>query len=151
MLATSARRLESLPYPLPTAQRLSSADSDVIMPLPRLGIKDCLALKLIFHSFPRSPTSGWKLLEGGAAWLAEREVISGPISGLTGTLQKVPGGEKRGSCLLAFSVDSVSDLGSSLLLRTLVVSRSTEVTILVPKSELSADTGSAKRTTAQNS
>lgn len=75
MLATSARRLESLPYPLPTAQRLSSADSDVIMPLPRLGIKDCLALKLIFHSFPHSLTSGWKLLEGGAAWLAEREVI----------------------------------------------------------------------------
>lgn len=61
---------------LATSARLSSADNDIIMslPRPRLGIKDCLAFKLIFHLFPSS-LDDW--LEASGRWqsLAEREVI----------------------------------------------------------------------------
>lgn len=75
MLATSARQLGSLSCPLPTAQRLSFADSDVIMSLPRLGEE-----KAVLHSglfsiyflgawFPwLRAGSFWKLAKLGLAW-----------------------------------------------------------------------------------
>lgn len=156
-----------------TAQRLSSADSDMIMSLSRLGIKDCLAFKLIFYFFPCSPTSHWKILEGGKAWPSRGDKerakrvpthtrpmplflgFSAPLSveaalqgigailGLTRTFQKVPGGEEGGLCLLAFNLGSVPDLGGLLFLRQPGGPSSQEDTILMLNSVRTPDRHSA--------